>query len=65
MKINFVKDRNTIVDVMEKIYNLGKQGKIDLIKVMFITDVLNWVVEEDDDFLEQLIKDCEASDGNN
>ena len=65
MEINFVKDRKTIIDIMEKLYELGKSGKISLLKVIFITDVLNWVVEEDDDFLEQLIKDCETVDGNN
>ncbi len=60
--VNFVKDRKTIVDMMEKLYDLAKKRKIDYLRVRVITDVLNWVVEEDDDFLEQIIKDCETND---
>lgn len=60
--VNFVKDRKTIVDMMEKLYDLSKKRKIDYLRVRVITDVLNWVVEEDDDFLEQIVKDCETND---
>lgn len=57
--VTFVKDRKTIVDMMEKLYELGRAGKIDMLRVIVTTDVLNWVVEKDDKYLEQIVKDCE------
>ena len=57
--VTFVKDRKTIVDMMEKLYDLAKRKKIDLLRVIVMTDVLNWVVEKDDDYLEQIVEDCE------
>lgn len=60
--VTFVKDRKTIVDMMEKLYEKAKQRKIDLLRVIVMTDVLNWVIEEDDNFLEQLLEDCETND---
>ena len=60
--VTFVKDRKTIVDMMEKLYDLSKRKKIDMLRVIVMTDVLNWVIEEDDHFLEQIIEDCETND---
>ncbi len=63
-KINYVKSRKQIIDMMEELYKLGREGKMDLTRVLVMTDVLNWVVEEDDTYLEQAIKDCEKFNDN-
>lgn len=57
--VTFVRNRTEIVEMMEKLYNLMFQHKIDPVKVMIITDTLDWVIS-DSSYLEDLISDCES-----
>lgn len=56
--VMYVRNRTEIVEMMEKIYGLIKEGKIDVVRGIVITDVLDWVIS-DSDCLEQLVEESE------
>lgn len=59
-QVTFVKNRAEIVEMMEKLYGLMMKHKVDPVRIIIMTDVLDWVIS-DSDYLEQFIKDCEES----
>lgn len=63
-QVTFVKSRTEIVEMMEKLYKLNSQHKIDLAKVIIITDALDWVIS-DSNYLDDLISDCENVNAKN